>query len=229
MASNRCGTPSRVIENVRSPPLVLRGGLRERQDHNLLRCRRRLRGRVSADTPTASPGTGVCRDPRNAILGAFLRVVLARIYAKFAQEVCWGYWGTLEVTASPGRKAQRNEGDLRAELSIGSPGRPAAVPFSAAAISMSTKARCSDAARAVTSGGEGAVDSLPSQSGQARWWDVKTRCQGPVEQKGARTRVKARVGGRVFVAEEAWRATESRKSWDSRISLEERLSIGGRS
>ena len=58
-------------------------------------------------------------------------------------------------TASAGRKAQGNEGDLRAELSIGSLGRTAAVPFPAAAISMSTRARCSDAARAVTTGGEG--------------------------------------------------------------------------
>ena len=86
--------PGRVVENGRSPPLVLCGGLRERQDHNLLRCRRR--GRVSADTPTASPGTGVCRDPRNAIPGAFLRVVLAPIHAKFAREAFWGYWGTPE-------------------------------------------------------------------------------------------------------------------------------------
>ena len=29
--------PGRVVENGRSPPLVLRGGLRERQDHNLFR------------------------------------------------------------------------------------------------------------------------------------------------------------------------------------------------
>ena len=49
--------PSRVVENDRSPPLVLCGGLRERQDHNLFRCRRRRRGRVSADTPADSAGT----------------------------------------------------------------------------------------------------------------------------------------------------------------------------
>ena len=48
---------------------MLRGGLRERQDHNLFRCRRRLRGRVSADTATDPLGTGVCRDPRNASRG----------------------------------------------------------------------------------------------------------------------------------------------------------------
>ena len=59
-------------------------------------------------------------------------------------------------SASLGLKAHGNEGDLRAELSIGNLGRPAAVRFPAAAISMSTMARCSDAAREVTTGGEGA-------------------------------------------------------------------------
>ena len=41
------------------------------------------------------------------------------------------------------------------------------------------------------------MDFSPAQSDQARRWEVKTRCQGPVEDKEAGTRVKVRVGGRV--------------------------------
>ena len=41
------------------------------------------------------------------------------------------------------------------------------------------------------------MDFSLAQSGQARWWEVRTKCQGPVEDKEAGTRVKVRVGGRV--------------------------------
>ena len=44
---------------------------------------------------------------------------------------------------------------------------------------------------------KGAVDRSPAQSDQARRWEVKARCQRPVEDKEAGTRVKVRVGGRV--------------------------------
>ena len=148
MALNRCGPPGRVVENRRSPPLVLRGGLRERQHHNLFKCRRRLRGRVSEDTPADSPGTGGCRDPRNAILGAFLRVVWRRSTRNSPRRRFGGSRVHRRArNCSLPRKAQGNEGDLRVEFSFCSLGRPAAVPFPAATISMSTRARCLEPAR----------------------------------------------------------------------------------
>ena len=41
------------------------------------------------------------------------------------------------------------------------------------------------------------MDFSPAQSDQARWWEVKARRQGSVEDKEAETRVKVRVGDRV--------------------------------
>ena len=66
-------------------------------------------GWVFRDTQADCPDTGVCRQPRNAILGAFLRVVLARIHVKTAQEVFWAYLGMLEGEKSqPAPLSSRN-------------------------------------------------------------------------------------------------------------------------
>ena len=62
---------------------------------------------------------------RNAIPGAFVRVLFARIHAKFAEEAFWGYgvrWRPLK--SSPRRSARGNEGNLRVGRSQRrSPGR----------------------------------------------------------------------------------------------------------
>ena len=146
--------PSRVVENDRSPLLCS--------------------AEASASGRTT---TSIDADAAGAYLQTHRPLPRVLEYAgtretRFQRPFCASFWrrfarnsprrriGGIGVrrrvkTASPGRKAQGNEGDLRAELSMGSLGRPAAVPFPAAAISVSTRARCSDAARAVTTEGEG--------------------------------------------------------------------------